>query len=404
MAENVYQRIVITAGISLFNAHNICRKWTDEQNIFTFTRTNPVPAGNRSEEEVTEKWKEICRHADPEQAFSKPENVSAEYSLLHALRKNGKLGNHPHVTLIHTDTLGGRAAVILLERILSHCFEATVILREVSDINMADRNMLRQSLGGFMETLAQALSGGEPKTTCFAPVGGFKVMTSLGYLAGAYMGFPTNYLHEDNQHLHEIPAVPIRIDREELRSMADLMKRLRKAGDVEWEKVDKNGRTQIEKHPWLFERMDNLAGLNAFGRFIMDRPENRSIFGTKIRVSKDCDKIFKDQNIASFVRQQTEELLKKMAHPEKNKGKLRHDTNFEGLKKSLYSLYKGARNGEMAFSAAYLYDPDKDILSLNRIWTEHDGYEREAEQGTGFFDDPGKVKWLDRSEWFYADV
>lgn len=107
-------------------------------------------------------------------------------------------------------------------------------------------------------------------------------MTSLGYLVGAYMGFPTAYLHEDHQALHEIPAAPVNIDADVLRSLAPLLRRLRNHGDAEWECLTHGDRAAISRHGYLFERLDTLVGVNAFGRFLMDRPAHRAMFWQQV--------------------------------------------------------------------------------------------------------------------------
>lgn len=402
MVLKPYHRIVITSGISLFGTYNIFRKWADAQSIFNYERTNPLPPSGISSETCMKNWEKACYDTDLSRiAKEKPKNVSAEYSLLYALKSTERLGSKPKVFLIHTDTFGGKAASFLLSKLIRADFEADVSPLEVADIDTSDRNKLSRSLGGFMETVAKTLEDADPSFTCFAPVGGYKVMTSLGYLAGAYMGFPTAYLHEDDQALHEIPAVPIRIAESEIQNLSFLLRQMCNK-NFEWTELSKDDQWKIKQHPYFFDRIDTLVGCNAFARFIMARPENHLLFKTRIKISKESEAIINGGGSDKFIRQQTEELLKKLEYPGQYLGVLRHDTNFESLKNSIFYLYRGSRKGKLIFSVAYHYDKNEDVLYINRIWTDHDIYQRDSKHGKGFFDELKSVSWKDKSDWFYS--
>lgn len=396
-----YHHIVITAGISLFSPANIFRKWHDKElDLFDFERTNPIAPKGEDADALLEQWRSACAAAHLcGMATDAPKNVSAEFSLLHALRVGNQLGDAPHVVLIHTASLGGRAAAALLERLIAAHFDARVTPRVVDDLDPDDRVRLRRSLGGFMQTVAESLEGHDRFSTCFAPVGGYKIMTSLGYLAGAYRGFPTAYLHEDGQVLQEIPAVPIRIDPGELRGSVPLLRRLRASGLLEWKGLSETERETVHRHPYLFDRLDDWVAVNAFAEFLMNQPENADLFACRVFLSPEAEKAARDRRHRDFIFQQIRELIKKLDLPDGNWGELRHDLTFSSLAKNpTFFLYKGARNGDLTFSAAYAHDPEKGEIRLNRIWTDHKEYERKAESGDGFFDDPADVAWADGSE------
>ena len=185
--------------------------------------------------------------------------VSAEFSLLHALQKEDRLSENAQVTLVHTDTLGGCAAALFLEKILARDFGADMRLKKVEDIDTSNRRRLRRSLGGFMSVIADALYGHDTTYTCFAPIGGFKMMTYLAYLAGAYLGFPTAYLHEDDQQLHEVPAVPIRISADELQAIAPILKRIAREDVLEFDELSALEQDLVRKCPYYFERDSDLV-------------------------------------------------------------------------------------------------------------------------------------------------
>lgn len=56
MKSNKYQKVIITAGISLFGGYNAFRQWADTLNIFRYDRTNPLPADGMDEAISLEKW------------------------------------------------------------------------------------------------------------------------------------------------------------------------------------------------------------------------------------------------------------------------------------------------------------------------------------------------------------
>lgn len=381
----IYHRVVITAGISVFSGFNRYRQWTETTGIFRFERTNPVVDGEIPE--ALQRWQQACRNADPAAAREDPNLVSAEYSLLHALRVQRRLADRPHVTLIHTETLGGQAAVILLTRLVAAVFGASVQLLPVPDLDANNRAALSNSLGRFMEKVAMALDAGEPGSTCFAPVGGYKVMTSLGYLAGAYHGFPTAYLHEDKQILHEIPAIPIRIEQATLRQGAPLIRRLREPGQtLQLGELTQAERSFVDAHPYLFDRLDDLVDLNAFARFLAGRAENKALLGDRVLLSTRAWRAIGDANLRAYALGQLRELRKRLRLPQQFRGELHHEVAYENLRAADFALYKGAVNGDLVFYAAYRWDEARAELQVNRIWFDHELYEHDAKAGNGFSD------------------
>ena len=82
------------------------------------------------------------------------------------------------------------------------------------DMSVSNREEFHQQSADFMGNLGLALAEGDPTSTCFASIGGYKVMTSLGYLVGSFLHYPTAYLHEEHQVLIEIPPMPLDINEE----------------------------------------------------------------------------------------------------------------------------------------------------------------------------------------------
>lgn len=391
-----YHQVVLTAGISVFAPRNVFGAWARETGLFAFTGISPAPGDDLEPEACLAAWDERCRQVDIAPAQQQPTNVSAEVSLLQALQARHRLGAEPGVTLVVTDTFAGRAAATLVRRCIERLFGGHVSYRFIADIAVDEPERLRRSLGAMMGEIAQALGGGDPSFTCFAPVGGYKVITSLGYLVGAYLGFPTAYLHEDNQILHEIPAVPIRVSPADLTAAFPLIRRCW-YGPLELATLSGAERALLEQFAFLFEQCDGLTDLTAFGRFLADRPELLAHTRPQVLATEEVADLLAGGH-RRFVAQQIAAMVERLPYAISMRGEFRHDTTFDRLKGAQYALYKGAANGTPVFYAAYAHNQAAVELRLRRIWLHHDTYLREAQSGTGFFDHPEALQWVSISE------
>jgi putative CRISPR-associated protein (TIGR02619 family) len=369
-----YNRIVATCGVSVFSPRHPYRKWAEQRGLLAFAEQaqNPSPPAGMSEEDARTIWLRTCTTpgADGPPEPDTPKLVSAEFSALHALRQENRLADRVHLVLIHTDTFGGEAAAVLLEALIGREFAATVRRVKVP-MNVADREDLRNNLGGFMHAVAESLRGGDRQSTCFAPLGGYKVMTSLGYLAGAYLGYPTIYLHEDDQIAHMIPAVPVRIPRDELESIAPLLKRV---GIACYESdLDRNDLSLIDRYSWLFDRADEIVAVNGFGRFLMQEPEYADLFRPAIQVTDAISRQFPATGNAAVALRQQLTILADKRRAGSTDADLYHERTWS---RDLgdWNLYKGSSNGVLAIRVVYRWKDD--VLSVATAWTSHDEYER----------------------------
>jgi putative CRISPR-associated protein (TIGR02619 family) len=372
-----FSRIVMTTGVSAFATTNQYREWIISKGLLTWSDESPnpdAPATDRPNDALDKLKQRIALPGEqglPEVADGK--RVCAEYSALAALRQAGRLVDCPQLVIIHTDTFGGTAAAILVSRLLERDFYATVTLQPVA-LNVDDRNELRHGVGNFMQLVAAALQGYDTSTTCFMPLGGYKVMTSLGYLAGAYFGFPTLYIHEDKQILHEIPAVPVRVPHQDLKSVAPLMKLVAKgAQEVD---LDEEKRKQLDSYAWLFERADGLVSVNAFGLFLMQEPEYVSMFATRIFVSQVVQDAMSTGGSKAFILQQLASLAGKLAAGSTEQD-LQHEKQWTLESDNDRHLYKGASNGDLPFRCLYRFKNDE--LHIEFVWTNHGNYEEQAQ-------------------------
>lgn len=382
-----YHRLVVTAGTSVLLPPNLGRAWLEQQgaDLVHYEGRKLIVRGEPrgTETEVLRRW----ARALPEVVDGK--EVSAEYSALTTLSQHRRLGDSPHVTLIHSDTFDGKLAAAMVDRLIRRDFNAHVELRPVGDLDAEDPRRLHRSLGAFMHEVANALRGGHPSFTCFAPLGGYKVMTSLGYVAGAFLRFPTLYLHEASQVPHEVPWVPIRIDEQDLVPLASLVRRtVRGLKDSHLSETEQR---QAQENPWLFERCDDLIVLNAFGQFLRQESLYRPIIGPRIRgsaqVLADC------RGQERFVVKELEDLLQKLEEPFKHQAVLHHEVDF-GHHGTAWSLFKGASGRKGVFRAVYRWTAAEDTLDLKKVWLEHHGYERQAGQRAFLESDEPELKDL----------
>lgn len=393
----MYSHIVMTTGVSLFAFQNVFGKWTREKNYFLFNngRPNPHLHEGETEAQATRRWLHDAQLLLAETSLD-PQRVSAEYTMLHALRRQNKLDKQPSVDLFHSATLGGKLAAQLLAKVLEYEFQANVKLHEiVIDINV-DRVQLNRQIGDYMKKLGDALMYGYPLSTCFAPIGGYKVMTSFGYIVGAFHGYPTAYVHEESQQrLHIIPPIPLDIPTAFFEKYADFIRRLRQEDLIDYESLNYHEREVVDSYPALFDVDEGCVCFNPFGEFLFKREQYRASLETKVMVSDSVLRFMKSQQAnKKFIPKQIALLMEKAKKDcDSDRGELYHERSFKNLKgkKLQYHLYKGASNGRHGdvFRAAWDYDKSKDVLRVNYVWSDHELYENEAAQGRGLIKDEG---------------
>lgn len=374
----------MTCGVSLL---------TGESNVFYFNREGfPELGVSLQEKEITpsineaiEKWTQYAKRFVHE-ADIRPKQVSAEYSMLYALREKGKLSKHPKVVLLFTNTVGGIITEKLLTYLIEKKFQANVNVLYV-DIDVEKPKQLNMAIGHYMWILSNALGQGEPKTTCFAPIGGYKVMTSFGYIVGSFLNYPTAYLHEYHQILHEIPPIPLDINNDFVHENILLLRKCQK-DYVILKELSPLEQACVLQYPSLFEIQDGYVCLTPFGQFLFERMKYEHLFSTRYFASKQVREfIEKNHHQSLFIIQQMQELVKKLKHGEGRLGEIIHEKQFPTInqQKVQYHLYKGASNGQTVFRLAYRYDEKEDALYANYLWLDHNRYEREAATGRGIY-------------------
>lgn len=186
--------------------------------------------------------------------FNNPfhEQLSAEIAMISALQKQIKLHKNPVITIFHTDTVKGVVAATIIQDLLKKQFAAHVSLKKIIDVDVNNRHALSKSLGYFLGEVGQELLKGEPSSTCFAPIGGYKVMTSLGYLVGAFHRYPTAYLHEGLTVTHQIPPVHIQVNEDFIEVHHPFLRKMLKETIVEMKDVTSEERKLVRRRNDLF--------------------------------------------------------------------------------------------------------------------------------------------------------
>lgn len=387
VVSGLYHTVVMTCGISLLQGNNYFSVTKEDG---AFKGMFPARVLQRSiddldgelEEQIERYW-EKARNVLPNVHQFK-ESISAEYSIIEALRKQNKLSDKITIHLILTKTIGG----YICETLLRMIFEKEGHRVHVQYVEMAVEKAeeLKHQTAEYLKKLADALVQGEPETTCFAPIGGYKIMTALGYLAGSFLNYPMVYLHENSQILVEIPPMPLGIDEEFISGHSDFLRKCAK-DLVEYESLTYQERQVAEEYPILFTKEDGYICLSAFGLFLFEHLDYGSILETKYLLSEQAaGLITRNEHHSIFIYGQLRELAKKLKSGADIRD-LRHDNEFKNIDKSKvkYFLYKGASNGRDVFRCTYQYDSLNDVLHINYLWLDHDQYEKEASEGKGLY-------------------
>ena len=372
-----YSSIIITGGISLFNKSNIYGASSHTYDAFEFDRTNPILKENYDLENTLKKWKnemlQISRNGNEKR-------ISAEYSLLYALKNNNELTDSPNVTLFHTavdgNKIGGYFSAQLLSDILNKDFNANVTLQNLDYFSVKDRKKLKNSISDFMSKVVDALSKHDKNSTFFAPIGGYKVMTSYGYIAGSFVEYPTGYLHEDNQVLHIIPPVPIDIKDNFVEKNKDLLREFILKDDIPLERK-RQGLVDSARFLFEFAEIDKKSyiSLSPLGKFLLEK-KYPHYFSYKIYLDKNI-------KLNSFIVNQIKTLLEKakdenLSQEEKNK--LYHETTLKHKQDvGEYHLYKGAQ-GQQVFRALWKIDTKNKELWIPKVLPSHGSYEKDIEK------------------------
>lgn len=386
----MYNRMILTGGISLFTNRTL--NPILEEGYSDFFKID-----EKLDDEKIVLMDEIVAYLKGKLAtFERHDFVSAECSMVATLQKGNRLIEQPVITLFHTDTFKGTAAAILNKWLLETYFQAQVKLVKLYDLDVNNRMILTRALGRYLSDLSDALQEGEPNSTCFAPIGGYKVMTSLGYLVGALHHYPTAYLHEGSNILHEIPPVQLNIDESFIERNHGFLKRLLKEDFIEIDTLTQEEKRIIDDQPTFFSEEDKHVYLNPFGRFLCDQDKYYKYFKSHVYIEKNekekIDKRYK--NYWPVVYREVNQLIYQHANPsEKYFTTLYHEKGFHMLKGKEYNYHIFKGGNAPVFRATWNYDTRKDAYFIAKVWFDHNECERESFAEIGLLN--SNEQWID---------
>lgn len=368
----MYRNVILTGGTSVFNQNNVFYKKTIEENIFEIKASNPILKNKDKKDEEVENWI-LEMKKDFENIDEDSKNISAEFSVIIELKKQNKLAENSKIVIFYTDSLGGELSALINKDVLEYVFDVEVEIVKTDEFNVGDKTKINNSMSNFLEKLGSKLKIMDKYSTFFAPIGGYKIMTYLGYIAGSFYGHNIGYIFEGTQKLIEIPTIPIKIDYDLIYDNLDFIQKVLKndISIIDSNKIDEF----IQANAYFFEKEDNMVSLNAFGKMVFE-----NILNTKVLIGR---KVYEgiDKNIKKVIGQGILGLISKNKQNKLTggndfKNELYHNANWN-IKKPY--LYKG-KSGDPIFRAVWDYDEEKDELKIYKFWTNHDKYESECEK------------------------
>ena len=384
----MFNRIVMTAGVSaMFTGGNLLAETL--QDLWKGTSLDDQKP---FDQEAVKDLFHDHQHAIKEQeeiVRSKPASVSVELSLLSALNERNQLASSPKVSLLTSSTNSGYYVSLVNAFILEQMYGADVTIDLVDELRVDSTIDMKNMLGKFMDKVYQRLAEGEPSTTCFAAVGGYKIMTTYGTFIGSMMGFPTCYMHERSKFLHVIPPTPIDLPESFVRENQALLRTVFQENVVPLSGLTEEEQAIVSGYPSVFqtERIDEdgkeetLVSLTLMAEFLLQRGELRFYIHPSVYLSQDALKTFRSEgNRKKWV----EGELKTMLSKPEGAYDFYHDKEFKMLdrKKMENNLYKSPDQNQVFRCTWFKIGKE---LFIEKIWTDHDVYEREASRGVGLY-------------------
>ncbi len=381
-----YTQVVLTAGVTGLSVASPLGKLAREHGCFEFRegRYHPLLPAGENEEAALAAWRKHLDVALPSLTFEAWRDLGVELSLVHALHKKGVLEKGCQFVALHSDTLGGRAFAEFFPRIVEREFKSfgyQVRLREIEELDATDPSILRYGLGRFLCELGDVLRYAEPRSTCLAPVEGYRAMTTFAYILGCLTGMPSTYLHQDGESTYELPIARLSLKEEAIALLAPLVMKVGQG--MLWADLDPAEQQQIEARPFIFEFVDDLVAVNALGQYLKTVDRFRHYFQPKIKVEpRVFGTLRQGGDLEGFVSGQLENLLTRAKQEIESRSPipgLHHERDYQKVHPKGWSLYKGASNGQRIFRSLWHYDAVDDTLFVEEVWAgDHDRYEREA--------------------------
>ncbi len=359
-----YTNLILTAGISSFASRNIFGvRFREPGSPLTFPngQQNPVAADKILTDDALQ---QACREWASPLLLQQldPSAISAEFSVLHAIVRQGKgLSPGAVVHLVHTPTLGGRLAVILQQELLSSLLGIQLHPVELSiPFDPSQPGGLALASGSFIGQISRLLQGNDPRQAAFAPIGGYKSMVALGHTAASFHGFPSLYLHEDSQVLQEIAPAPVSISPQVRAAVGATALRIGNGADLH--QLNEEERRIVDAHTSFFTRIDDLVELNELGQYLR---------------LNELPVLLSPQAVTAY--REDQHLLRNQIFQIRDIAVV--DPDHKGINHDLTSTH--GRNhpwrlARMGQGIRIVWQTTRETLLIQQIWRNHDQYEKEA--------------------------
>lgn len=405
----MYNRIILTAGVSILGNINGIASSSDKRvvelvrEIFSYKDLS-----DEERDSLKERAKPLLRSfiRNHEEEIA---GLSAEISIIHLLEKADRFKKGSPVILFFTDTFDGKLAAELVSWTLDNYYDSAVSLHKLAQIDIHNRSTLNRALGNYLRKLSNELSAYDPRYTCFAPIGGYKILTSLGHLIGSLHGYATNYLYENSKVFHEIPSVKISFDESVIFDHASFFKRLVQDLFIPLRDLSFHERELLKSQSSLFEILEEgeseVVALSPFGEYLSSKPEYESLFEPKVYMDRRVK-----ENIDRNYMSNWDDLLKNLRNLKKayeegadkaeNRAMLYHESDFVELNDlSLkYHLFKGESKPKV-IRAIWRYKDLERAYYIAYVWFDHDDYERQAVERIQAVEE--REDWVDLSDRIY---
>ena len=195
MKKNI---VIVTVGTSVFNPNNVFGK------LFNSKKELQI-------NEIRNKIKEVVQK-NPEINFNS--QISAEITVINSMVNKRLLAIKAKVMLVHSDTIDGINAAMVVKEIIEHYTDNFDIeLKQIKQLNMNQMDLESVQVGLFefissMKNLFETYQDNKD-FLIFSPIGGYKSMTTLSYLVASMYGIESYYQFENSTVLVNLPLIPV---------------------------------------------------------------------------------------------------------------------------------------------------------------------------------------------------
>lgn len=410
----MYYHVVMTTGTSVITNFN--RVEENDQIVHQIKEANKS-LGNLSKKLDDEKTLELQQFKTLYRNYYKEreeltERSSAELSLIYLLHKENKLHkNNVEIKLVYTQTVGGYVAAELVKMLIEENFPFTVKLVATDYIDIKDRRHLNRQLNKYLNVIRDELDGHHPTSTCFAPQGGYKILTALAHLIGTIEKYPVLYTYEGSDVLHTIPPVPIHFDTTPIEQNKNLISKIYYNTFVPLDELSSADKQFVLEDVSLFEiDEDTHVTLSPLTMYICEE-KLKHIIQPKVYVDRESYKNIERENKLLILideinklREMHEEILLASSAAEKKRTEqqyahfLYHTFHGVDINKTDYRLFKSP-NKDVVFRALWKYDEKETAYFVTGIETaNHDRYKRNVAKELQRAERLTKDDWVDTTE------